>query len=350
MKNRLFAAVSLAVLSMSLVVPAAAVDTKTARKRRAQASPLVSLLPASDAVVTVNAKRFFVDAVPRILSGNEELLKRFMSTIDEVQAASGIDLRQFDSLAAGMTIRGKGPKDFVVDPVAFARGAVNAPALVAAAKVAANGKYRQETLGARTLIIFTVKDLVAARAKTTDPKMLETIDKSSGKMAGEIAVAVFDANTIAIGRPARVRDALAARTHVSPDLLSMLGRSEGSIMDFAAKVPAGVSWLLPLQNDELGRNIDAIRYLYGSISYIGDTVAIRSTARTDAAAAAQGLYETLSGLQIMGKAFLSGAGGADKQVYLRLIDNAKFAVSGNEVAMELRVQQSDIDVLARMVR
>ena len=69
------------------------------------------------------------------------------------------------------------------------------------------------------------------------------------------------------------------------------------------------------------------------------------TARTLQNAQAQGLLETLEGLQMLGKAFLGGSKGPDKQVYARLIENAKFTAKGNEVMLDLQVPQSDIDIL-----
>jgi len=73
-------------------------------------------------------------------------------------------------------------------------------------------------------------------------------------------------------------------------------------------------------------------------------------ARTVKPEQAQSLLETLEGLQMVGKALIGGSKGADKQVYARLIDSVKFARTGNEVNLDLRVSQSDIDVLVGMIK
>jgi len=57
------------------------------------------------------------------------------------------------------------------------------------------------------------------------------------------------------------------------------------------------------------------------------------------------LFETLEGLQFIGKAFLGSAKGANKQVYGRMIENAKFTRTANEVKLDLQVPQNDINVL-----
>jgi hypothetical protein len=116
-------------------------------------------------------------------------------------------------------------------------------------------------------------------------------------------------------------------------------------MNFAAKLPAGMSAFLPLENDELGKNIDSIQYLSGTMNVAGDSAALRLMAKTQNDTQAQSLLETLEGLQFVGKAFLGSAKGADKQVYGRMIENAKFSRSTNEVTLNLQVLQSDINVL-----
>ncbi|MBC7795783.1 MAG: hypothetical protein H7Z37_02795 [Pyrinomonadaceae bacterium] len=69
------------------------------------------------------------------------------------------------------------------------------------------------------------------------------------------------------------------------------------------------------------------------------------TAKTRQNAQAQGLLETLQGLQMVAPALLNGAKGADKQVYARMIENVKFTRNLNEVSLDLDVPQSDIDVI-----
>ena len=58
---------------------------------------------------------------------------------------------------------------------------------------------------------------------------------------------------------------------------------------------------------------------------------VNATARTAQAADATGLKDTLEGLQMIGKALLGNAKGADKQLYARLLDTVKFTARGSEV-------------------
>jgi hypothetical protein len=130
----------------------------------------------------------------------------------------------------------------------------------------------------------------------------------------------------------------------------MLEKDPTSVAAFAAKPPTGLKAFIPLDNDELGKNIDSIQYIYGSANLVGDKANIHVTARTLQNAQAAGLHETLEGLQVVGKAILGGAKGADKKVYARLIESAKFSVKANELTFDLTVPQSDIDVLVGLLK
>ena len=85
------------------------------------------------------------------------------------------------------------------------------------------------------------------------------------------------------------------------------------------KTPGGMSKLLPLDNDELGKNIDSIQYVSGSVDVATAGTSLQVMARTKKAGAGSGLKDTLEGLQIVGKAFLGGSKRPDQQVYGRML-------------------------------
>lgn len=348
MKNRLFAVVALCVLVLNLGGSAFA-DTRAKKNKKIRVNQLVALLPASDGVVTLDVKRFFDDALPKVLSANQPVLSEILRKIDEMKAKTGIDIRQFEYVAAGITAKQIKAKEYDFEPVIIARGQINARALIAAGKLAANGKYREERLGDRTIYIFRAKEIVALHKPQTG-KDAQIADKLAGKLSQEIAVAAFDANTLVFGTLPLVRQTLQAETHVGTEVTGLLNRKEVAIANFAAKIPAGMRSFLPLENDELGKNIDAIKYVFGNMDVVGENTLFNVTAKTVENAQAQGLLETLGGLQIIGKAFLGSSKSADKQVYARLIDYAKFSAKGNEVMLDLQIPQGDIDILVGMIR
>ncbi len=81
----------------------------------------------------------------------------------------------------------------------------------------------------------------------------------------------------------------------------------------------------------------------------GAATTINATARTAQAADATGLKDTLEGLQMIGKALLGSAKGADKQLYGRLLETVKFTAKGNEVTMDLAIAQSDMNQLVGLL-
>ena len=343
MKNRIFALTALFVLVLNLGASTFADNKST---KRAQTSQLVSLLPASDAVVTMNATRFFGEAMPRILSANPVLLDKVTAKIDEIKGKTGVDFRQFEDIAVGLNFRSTAPKKFDFDPIVIARGQINAGALIGAAKLAANGKYREERLGDRTIYIFEAREIAkehaAKSAPSADPG---AVDKAVNKLSSEIAVTVHDQNTLVFGTVPQVKQMMGGKSKIGADLTGLLGRRPISVVNFAAKTPKGLGALIPLDNDELGKSINSIRYLYGNMDLAPDSAIVHVAAQTAAAAQANSLLETLQGLQMVGKAFLGSATTPDKQVYGRMIENARFAASGNEVTLDLQVPQGDIDIL-----
>ncbi|HEX8637080.1 MAG TPA: hypothetical protein VF692_03380 [Pyrinomonadaceae bacterium] len=344
MKNRFFAFFAVGVLILNGFGAAFAQRSSTTASR--QNNRLVALLPASDAVMTFDAKRFMNDALPQILSGNQTLLGNIVGEIDKIKAKTGIDLRQFEQVAVGVAINKISAKEYDFEPVVLARGQMNAGALLSVAKVAAKGKYREEKIGGKTVFIFSAREIAEQnKPANQSPQKSSMIDRFIGKLTQEIAVTSFDANTLAFGTVARLRQAVEAKTRVGADVSGLLDRKQGTVMNFAAKLPGGMSAFLPLDNDELGKNIDAIQYLSGSMDVAGANAILQLTAKTERAEQAQSLAETLEGLQMVGKAIIGGMRGADKKVYARMIENARFTRAANELTLDLQVPQSDIDVL-----
>jgi len=165
----------------------------------------------------------------------------------------------------------------------------------------------------------------------------------------EMAAYAVDANTLAFGSVAKVKATAEGTTKVDKELTDLLSKAAAPVATFAARVPEGMSAFLPLDNDELGKNIDSIKLMYGSMSVNGTATNLSATARTLQADQAVSLKETLDGLQMLGKMFLGSAKGADKQVYARLIENVKFTNKGNEVSMDLAIAQTDVDFLVGLL-
>lgn len=314
------------------------------RKARAkkQVDPLVAKLPASDAVAVIGARRFFDEALPRLLASQQGLLGKINGYLTEFQTKTGIDPRKFDRLALGANIKKEAVKDFDIDFVVLARGTMNAGSLIAGAKLASNASYREEKVAGRTVYIFTPKTVADKNAPGAAGAVAD-------KVPAELAVTAYDATTLAIGSPARVRDALEAKAGIAPELTNLLTQRANPVVAFATRMPEGVRNLLPLDNDELGKNIDAIRYLHGWADVGVGNATMSLTARTAAVENAQGLYDTVSFLQNLGKGLLGNSKKPENAVYARLIESAKLSKTGADVSLDLTMAQSDIDLLVGML-
>ena len=345
MKTRSFAAALIAALLINIAAFAAP-DTHGNTARKAEVTRLVTLLPASDAVAVFEAKRFLNDALPKVLTANQPMLAEIMAKITEMETRTGIDLRKFDQVVVGIGYKQISEKETDFEPVAIANGDIGAGALIAVAKLASNGAYREEKVGDRTVFVFTAKDVIQkTTVKTSNSKIADTIDTALKGISREIAVTAIDKNTLAIGTLPRVRETLLGQTHVSTDITSLLSQKDTSVMTFGMKTPNGMAKLLPLENDELGANIDSIQYVSGSMDVSTLGAGVQLAARTRKPDQAQGLKDTLDGLQILGKAIFGSSKRPDQQVYGHMIKNAKFDVHGNDVTLDLLIPQADIDTL-----
>lgn len=341
MKNKIFALFILAAFVLSAVALIFA-DTKTPKSN----NDLAALLPASDLVVTLDAQRLFNQALPQVLAANPKTLSEINARIDEWKSKTGLDARQFEQVAVGLASKQGAPNDVDFEPFALARGNFNAGALVAVAKIASGGKYREEKIGNRTVYIFTAKEIIEKnKPAASNSYFSKILDKITKSLTREIAVTVYDERTLAFGTPARVREAFQTKRRVAGDVLSLVNRNPNAVVSFGGNVPTGLSAFLPFDNDELGRNLDAIRQVSGGLNVGGGNAGLSVTAKTLRDEQAQSLKETMEGLQFLGKAFLGASKSPDKRVYARMIENAKFSRAGSEVSFELQVPQTDIDVL-----
>ena len=315
--------------------------------KKTQAPQLASLLPESDGIMTLDVKRLMDEALPQILSGNQPRLNKIMSEVDKIKDKTGFDIRRFEKVAIGIKTNRISPKDIELEPVLLARGAYNANALVGVAKIASKGKYTTEKFGDRTIYVFSLKEI----AEDNKPKkggnslMDKAFDKMFKNLGREVAIASFDSNTLVFGTLARVKETLGARSQVNTDLMNLVYRNQNAVASFGMNMPENTSAIFEIGNEEIDTNIDAIRQLYGTFNVVGDNTILSMTARTNTAEDAENLHIVLSGLKEIGGILLGGSKGADKQVYIRMINNSQFTKAENEVLFNLEVPQSDIDVL-----
>ena len=349
MKTRIFTFFTLSILVLNLTGLAFA-DTRPVKAKSRQSNSLVALLPSSDGVATFDTKRFFTDALPKVLSANQPMLGKIMSQVTEMTNSTGIDVRKFDHVAVGVTMKQTTAKNPDFDLVAVTRGEINAPALIAVAKLAAKGAYREEKIGENTAYVFNVKDIAKKNAPATVVQASnDMLEKELDELAKDMAVASIDRNTLVIGSLDRVKQTLERLTTVAPEITALLSVKESSVFTFALRTPGGLEKLIPLESDELGKNVNSIRYLSGSMDVVATGATLAVAAKTQTTDQAKGLSEMLQGLQLFGK-ILTNSKRTDQQTYGRLIENANIAQRDNDVTLDLAIAQSDIDVMVAKIK
>jgi hypothetical protein len=323
-------------------------DTNGKTAKQQKTARLLSIMPVSDGIFVFESKRFLNEALPKVLAANQPILGEITAKLNEVEATTGIDLRKFEQIAVGVTYKQLSAKETDFEPLAIASGDINAGALIAVAKLASKGEYRTEKVGERTIYVFTAKELTQQAPTKMPPvnsKIAGTVDSALKGLSKDIAVTAYDGNTLVLGTLSRVRETLEGRTHVAADLVAMLSPKDTSIMSFAAKTPQGMSGLLPLDNDELGTNIDAIVSMSGSLDVSAAGTGLQFLAKTRKPEQAQSLRETLDGLKMVGSAIFGNAKRPDQQVYGRIIKAVRIDSKGTDVSLDLLVPQADIDQL-----
>lgn len=309
---------------------------------------LVSLLPASDAVMRLDMERLMNNAVPAMMQTRPEILTQMNAKFDDIKNKTGIDLRQFQQVAVGVSYKKVSSVEMDYEPVVMARGKFDTAALTGAAKLAAKGKYREEKLGGRSVYIFPAKEVFESyRPQNGSAKTLNIFDMISKRLSGEIAMTSFDSNTLVIGKLPQLQSMIGeTKSRVAPDLMNLVNRRPTAVMSFAMNLPEGASQFVKLDMDEIGKNLDQVRQAYGTMDFADNVgiVNLNAVAKTNDAAA--GLEEMVKGMQMLGKVFLGNAQGADKQIYAKLVENAVISRQNTTVTIDLRVPQADINSLA----
>jgi hypothetical protein len=334
------------VLLLLLAFVLSAVSLAFADTKRAQMAQLAAQLPASDGVVIMDMQRLMNEALPQLLSGRIPLVNQIDSQIEQIKNQIGIDLRQFEQVAVGLTIKQTAPGKFDLDPLALARGKMNSGALLSTAAAGVKDKSREEKAGARTIYVFAMREILRAnRPVASTQKDNEEFNQMLNRVPTELAAATLDDNTLVIGSPARVRQTVDGKSRISSNVLALANHQPNSIIRFGANVPAGMSKIWNLEADDLGKTVDSIRQLSGAMNMTGGNAAVSLVARTNQANEARTLHETLQTFQELGVGLLGGMRGEDKKVYARLAQTAKITRANNEVTLNVQLSQEDINVL-----
>jgi hypothetical protein len=347
-----FALASLALLDTKTTAQTrsarAANDTSSGATTRARANekssmpaafaPLIAL-PACDVAALADARRILNETMPRILANDPARLAKANAEIEDFKNKTGLDPRQFDTVAVGARFKDAGDNSWKdVDSVIVARGAFNAGALSAAARIGANGKYREEKYRGQSIYLFNIAEQIKAFG-------LFNINP------GEYAVTTLDANTIAFGKPDMVRqtiDAKMGRTaRVSNDTVSLVTRNAGALVAYGGNVPPSLVNNVRVGNEEISRSIASIKKFYGALNATSGGYDSSNALITTSADSAARLSDTLYALKQFAPLAMRGVSGDKGKVARDAVDNLQINAQGAEVQIRTSITQSDLEILLR---
>ena len=325
-------------LAIILVALSSSVQMQAQTRARNTVAPvptLLSALPESDAVAQVKVKQLLSEAMPQILANNPAKLAEVNAGIDHFKDRTGLDPRMFQQVAIG--IRYTHPAEGVtkLQTVALANGTFSAAAMVAAGRVASNGKYREEKYHDKTVYIFTLEENV---------KLLGLFNF---KIA-ELAAAPLDTNTLALGDPIAVRGAIDAsrlRKQANAELIALATRDPNAIIGFGSNMTEQLIGSLDIGNAPIATDLSKLRQVYGSVGTTASDLQLFLAARAVNAEAARSLGDTLEGLKQFGAFFVGRLSGAKGVLAKSALSNLKIVADANELQIRTSVAQAEVGPL-----
>jgi hypothetical protein len=325
----------LAIVFVALLLQIDGQAQTRSRNTAAPAASLMATLPESDAVAQVKVKQLLNEAMPRILANNPAKLAEVNANIDRFKDRTGLDPRMFQQVALG--IRYTYPSEGVtkLETVALANGSFSAAAMVAAGRIATNGKYREEKYHDKTVYIFTLEENI---------KLLGVFDFR----IGELAAAPLDNNILALGDPVAVRgaiDANRARKQANAELIALASRDPNAIIGFGSNMTEQLVENLDIGNAPIAADLKTLRQVYGSAGTTASDLQLFLGARAVNAEAARSLSDTLDGLKQLGAFFVGRLSGAKGVLAKSALSNLTIVANANELQLRTSVAQAEIGPL-----
>ena len=273
--------------------------------------------------------------MPRMLAGNPAKLSEATASIDRFKDRTGLDPRMFQTVALG--IRFTYPSEGVtkVETIALANGSFSAAAMVAAGRIASNGKYREEKYQDKTVYIFTVDENL---------KLLGLFDVR----IGELAAAPLDTNTLALGDPAGVRsliDAGRSRKRANPELIALANRDPNAVIGFGSNMTEQLVASLDFGNAPIADDLRSLRQVYGSVGTTETDLQLFIAARAVNAQAAKSFGTSLEGLKQLGSFFVGRLSGAKGVLAKSALSNMTIVADANELHIRTSVAQAEVGPL-----
>ncbi|PWT87972.1 MAG: hypothetical protein C5B55_13890 [Blastocatellia bacterium] len=323
----------LLVFTLLLIAVVVRVDAQTRMKTApAPSSGLLASLPESDAIAQIKIKVLLNEVMPRLLANNPTKLAEANAEIENFKTKTGLDPRSFDQVA--LSVRYSYPAEGItkLQTVGLASGTFNPGAMVAAGRIATNGKYREEKYQGKTIYIFSLDESI---------KVLGLFDLS----IRDLAACPLDANTLALGDPNSIRsviDVSGGRKRNNAELISLATKDPNAVIGFGSNMSPQLLQNMRIPNASVANDMAALRQVYGSVAATEPNIDLFIGARTTNAEAARNLGDTLEGLKQLGTFFIGRLSGARGVLAKSALNNLKIVTQANELQIRTAVAQADV--------
>ena len=335
MKNSLLKSFALA--AMLAVISVAAVAQTNRNAAPQSASTLLSALPPSDGVAFIKVRRVLDEAMPKLLAENPSQLTALNNELAEFKTRTGLDPRSFEELALGFQFSHPGAAVTKIRTVALARGTFNSNALVAAGRLAANGKYVEQQYQGKTIYIFTLD------------RQLRLFGLWDLKLR-DLAVTSVNRNMIALGDLEAVKGVLDAnrnRKYANPDLVALASQDPSAILGFGGNISESLMETLRVKHGGVAREMTAVRKVYGSLGMTNADLELMLAARTVDTYSAKNLSDTVEGLKQLAGLFIGRLPAAKESLARAALANMKVTTQGNDLQVRTAVAQAQVAPLIR---
>jgi hypothetical protein len=207
--------------------------------------------------------------------------------------------------------------------------------MMAAGRVASNGKYREEKYHDKTIYVFTLDEHI---------KLLGVFNFR----ISDLAVAPLDANTLALGDPDGVRAAIDVsqkRNNGNAELIALASRDQNAIIGFGANMSEQLVSNLDIGNAPIATDLGKLRQVYGSVGTTATDLQLFLGARAVNATAAKSLGDTLEGLKAFGAFMVGRLSGAKGILAKSALANMSIVADANELQIRTSVAQAEVGPL-----
>ena len=187
----------------------------------------LSNLPEADVLIFINPQRILNEVVPKVMPAKdvEEMRKGFAMA----KQMAGVDPTKVDYIVLAVRVK-KPTGDLNFQPpeiMAVASGDFSSEALMTLARMASQGKLRDQKYGNKTLGLMTI-----------DPLVKEAEKNPILKSFTEVGVVTLTPNSIAVGSPSYLRAAVDAgegKERITAETLNSLVRDSNALISIAGR-------------------------------------------------------------------------------------------------------------------